>query len=394
MNNRPDQPTIDFIRDNADGDVRTLALKSDKYPGVDMKMALVQIEGRQKARQKVPSWAMTEGVIYPPHLSMEQCSSEMTAIYKAEIIKRIIPDRGLMVDLTAGFGIDFYFIGREFRHAVYVERQEVLCDVAKNNFPLLGMEQTEVVCGDGIDYLNSMKRADLIYIDPARRDSNGGRTIGIKDCTPDVTQIEDVLLTKSEYTLLKLSPMLDWHQVVRDLHNVIEIHIVSVGNECREMLAVMSDKGDDAITVCCANDNSVFSFRSDDTRIPAIACSEDFKYLYEPNSSIMKAGCFGAISEEYDVKSVGNNSHLFVGKRLINDFPGRKFTVNKIFSLNKRDLKENLLGLRQANITVRNFPMTVAELRKKLKLGDGGSVYLFATTLSDGSKAIISCFRC
>lgn len=394
MNNRPNQPTVDFIRDNANGDVRTLALKTDKYPGVDMKVALVQIEGRQKARQKVPLWADTEGVIYPPHLSMEQCSSEMTAIYKAQIAKRLIADRGLMVDLTAGFGIDFYFIGRDFRHAIYVERQEVLCDVANNNFPLLGMEQAEVVCGDGTGYLESMKRADLIFIDPARRDANGGRTIGIKDCTPDITLIEDLLLAKSEYTLLKLSPMLDWHQVVRDLHHVKEVHIVSVSNECREMLVVMSDKDSDGITVYCANDNSVFKFRSDDVRIPAIACSEEFKYLYEPNSSIMKAGCFGAISDEYDVQSLGNNSHLFVGNSLINDFPGRKFMVNKIFSLNKRDIKDNLSGLCQANITVRNFPMSVAELRKKLKLRDGGSVYLFATTLSDGSKVIINCSRC
>jgi hypothetical protein len=394
MNDRLDQPTIDFIRDNIDRDVRFLALKAAKYPGVDMKKALVQIEGRQKARQKIPSWAATEGVIYPPHLSMEQCSSEMTALYKAQIAKRLITDRGLMVDLTAGFGIDFYFIGCEFRHAVYVERQEVLCDVAKNNFLLLGMKQIEVFCGDGIDYLESMKRMDLIFIDPARRDANGGRTIGLKDCTPDITLIEDTLLAKSEYILLKLSPMLDWHQVMRELRNVIEIHIVSVGNECREMLAVMSDKGSDGITIYCTNDNSVFKFRSDNVRIPAISCSEDFKYLYEPNSSIMKAGCFGAISEEYHVKSVENNSHLFVGKSFINDFPGRKFVINKIFSLNKRDLKDNLSGLSQANITVRNFPMTVAELRKKLKLRDGGSVYLFATTLSDGSKVIINCSRC
>lgn len=394
MNSKPDQPTVDFIRDNADGDVRTLALKTDKYPGVDMKMALVQIEGRQKARQKIPLWADTEGLIYPPHLSMEQCSSEMTAIYKAQIAKRLIADRGLMVDLTAGFGIDFYFIGRDFGHAVYVERQEVLCDVANNNFPLLRMEQAEVVCGDGTGYLESMKRADLIFIDPARRDANGGRTIGIKDCTPDITLIEDLLIAKSEYTFLKLSPMLDWHQVVRDLHHVKEVHIVSVGNECREMLVVMSDKDSDGITVYCVNDNSVFKFRSDDVRIPAIACPEEFRYLYEPNSSIMKAGCFGAISDEYHVESLGNNSHLFVGNSLINDFPGRKFMVNKIFSLNKRDMKENLSGLSQANITVRNFPMSVAELRKKLKLRDGGDVYLFATTLSDGSKVIISCSRC
>lgn len=239
-----------------------------------------------------------------------------------------------------------------------------------------------------------MKRADLIFIDPARRDANGGRTIGIKDCTPDITLIEDLLIAKSEYTFLKLSPMLDWHQVVRDLHHVKEVHIVSVGNECREMLVVMSDKDSDGITVYCVNDNSVFKFRSDDVRIPAIACPEEFRYLYEPNSSIMKAGCFGAISDEYHVESLGNNSHLFVGNSLINDFPGRKFMVNKIFSLNKRDMKENLSGLSQANITVRNFPMSVAELRKKLKLRDGGDVYLFATTLSDGSKVIISCSRC
>jgi hypothetical protein len=389
--------TIEFIHRNASADVKTLALKADKYPEVDMKMALIQIEGRQKARQKLPLWASTDGIIYPLHISLEQCSSEVTAAYKAHLVTRLLSERENMVDLTGGFGIDCYFIGREFSQVTYVERQSQLCEIATNNFHLLGLDGANIVCGDSVSYLRSMSRVDLIFIDPARRNENGGRTIAISDCMPDVTQLEELMLTKSRCVMVKLSPMLDWHQVVRELHHVSEIHIVSVGNECREMIAVLTDEAREEVKVYCVNDAISFEFSSTKENVgPVLADSAAFReddpiqrYLYEPNSSIMKAGCFGLLTEKYDVCALDYNSHLFVADHFIEDFPGRIFVIDKFFSLNKRDVRSCLSDVSHANISVRNFPLTVAELRKRLKLKEGGDCYLFATTLADGRRVII-----
>ena len=231
------EATIAFIRQNADADVRQLALRGTKDPEVDLPFALDQIAGRQTARHKLPSWAAIDGIVYPPHLSMEQCSSEQTARYKA----RLIGSGGTMVDLTGGFGVDFSFLARGFQRAVYVERQEQLCAIARENFRLLGLSQAEVVCADSTDYLQTMSPVDFIYADPARRDNHGARTYGISDCTPDVLALRDLLLSKARRVLLKLSPMLDWRKAVSDLGEqyVREVHIVSVGNECKELLLLL-----------------------------------------------------------------------------------------------------------------------------------------------------------
>lgn len=394
MNKEANQSTKDFILANAGGDVRSLALQQDKYPDVDMKYALVQIEGRQKARRKLPKMAAVEGIIYPPLLSMEQCSSEQTADYKAEIAKRLLSERDTMVDLTGGFGIDCYYIGNCFRHAVYVERQEVLCAAVRTNFPLLHFCQAEVICGDGMAYLDRIRHVNLIYLDPARRDSHGGRTIAIGDCTPDVTQAEEALVRKSDVVIIKLSPMLDWHQVVSELKHTAEIHIVSVGNECREMIAVLRRAAVDAVDVYCSDDTHLFTFRSGEEKIiPPLSSLQDAVYLYEPNSSLMKAGCFGVLARRYGLESVAVNSHLLVSGSLVADFPGRTFKVESMFAPNKREIKTHLQDLKQANIAVRNFPLSVADLRRKLKLRDGGNVYLFATTLADGSFRIFRCVK-
>jgi hypothetical protein len=395
MSNKVNQATKDFISINSSGDVRLLALKADKYPDVDIKYALVQIEGRQKACRKLPRMAAVEGIIYPQHLSMEQCSSELTANYKAEIAKRLVPDMANMVDLTGGFGIDCYYIGRQFKSVVYVERQEELCNAVKNNFPLLDFCQAEVICGDGMEYLNNLHHVNLIYIDPARRDNNGGRTFAISDCTPNVVQSEAILVDKSDMVMIKLSPMLDWHQVVSELKYTSEIHIVSIGNECREMIAVLHGHADGMVNVYCCNDNNVFSFCSGEEKTPPpLASLSDAVYLYEPNSSLMKAGCFGLLTQRYALKSVAANSHLLVSDKMVNDFPGRKFLIKSVFAPNKREIKIHLQNIKQANIAVRNYPLSAVELRKRLKLKDGGDVYLFATTLADGTYRIFHCVKC
>ena len=387
------EATAVFIRKFADADVRQMALQGAKYPGVDLPFALDQIAGRQTARRKLPSWAAIEGIVYPPHLSMEQCSSEQTARYKAQISG----SGDTMADLTGGFGVDFSFMAQGFQRAVYVERQEHLCDIARENFRLLGLRQAEVVCGDSVDYLQAMSPVDIIYLDPARRDSHGGRTYGISDCTPDVLSLRNLLTAKARRVLVKLSPMLDWRKAVGDIGEelVREVHIVSVANECKELLVVMEaeptpDPSPREGRLVCVNDDSCF-----EVALP-LSCESPLPWggvrgglLYEPNASIMKAGCFAEVAQRFGITQIAQNSHLFTSEEPVEGFPGRSFQIEAVTSMNKRELRQHLQGLTQANITVRNFPLSVAELRRRLKLGEGGDTYIFATTLADKSHALL-----
>jgi hypothetical protein len=379
------QATKDYIKKHAEGDVRQLALQGTKDPEVDLTFALEQIAGRQKAKTKLPSWAETEGIIYPPHLSMEQCSSEQTARYKASIVG----DRALVVDLTAGFGVDLAFISQGFKRAVHVERQPQLCAISSENYQLLGLNHIEVVCGDGIDYLHQLGHADMIFMDPARRDEHGGRTYGIADCTPNVLELRDELLEKADRVMLKLSPMLDWRKAVEDLGNVSEVHIVSVDNECKELLLII-EKEEKPLKVICVNNGSIFEVKGESQR--GISYSEgERRYLFEPNASVMKAGCFDELQSRFPVVQLDKNSHLFVADKDIDDFPGRRFIIERTTSMNKRDLKAALEGISKANVTVRNFPISVAELRKRLKLKEGGEVFIFATTVEGNSHQLFIC---
>ena len=388
------QATIDFIRVHAEADVRQLALQGTKNPEVDLTFALDQIAGRQKAKSKLPSWAAIDGMTYPPHLSMEQCSSEQTARYKASIAGK----GALVVDLTAGFGVDLAFISQSFQQAVHIERQASLCAISSENYKLLGLNHIEVVCTDGVDYLHQLDHADLIFLDPARRDNHGARTYGIADCTPNVLELRDELLQKADRVMLKLSPMLDWRKAVEDLGNVNEVHIVSVDNECKELLLILS-KEEKPLKLFCVNNNQVFDgvtggrffcdTARDVTKEPSPCYTPHF--LFEPNASIMKAGCFALLEQRYNVSQLDKNSHLFVSDSDISDFPGRRFIIEKTTSMNKRELKAALDGINRANITVRNFPLSVAELRKRLKLKDGGDHYLFATTVAGNQHQLFLC---
>ena len=379
------QSTLDYIRQHADEDVRQLALRGHKCPDVDLQYALEQIAGRQKARTKLPSWAAIDGIVYPPHLSMEQCSSEATARYKASIAGK----GALFVDLTAGFGVDMALISQGFQKAVHVERQPQLCAISSENFRLLGLNHIEVVCGDGVAYLHTMRHADLLFIDPARRDVHGGRTYDISDCTPNVLEILDEMLEKADRVMIKLSPMLDWRKAVADLGKVNEVHIISVDNECKELLLILS-KTKKPLRVFCVNNDECFEVVEGISSQPR-PLPQDMRYLYEPNASVMKAGCFDLIEQRFGVVQLERNSHLFVSDKEISGFPGRQFLIEKRTSMNKRELKATLADVDQANITVRNFPMSVAELRKRLKLKEGGDVYIFATTISDEGHQLLVC---
>lgn len=463
------QATIDFIRQHQDEDVRQLAFLGSKYPDVDMPFALDQIRGRQMARTKLPRWANIDGIIYPPHISMEQCSSEVTAMYKAELAARLVKknqqnarighslEKINFLDMTGGFGVDFSYIAARLGvKSMYVERQAHLCEAAKENFERLGLKNAIVKNGDGVEVLHtfglqedespqnapnaesyqgrSAKPLQLIFIDPARRDDAGNKVVSLQDCIPDVTLLQDEMLEKSDFVIIKLSPMLDWHRAVNELKQVREVHIVSTGNECKELLLVLSSSlGDKAksstevdeahvsetddetshLKVYCINDNQVMSYDETDKSVVNIAsgkecgivrlekCSNEENdlpqdnckplYLYEPNASLMKAGCFGVISSRYGVKMLAKNSHLFVSEDPVADFPGRSFRIKAVSSFNKKDLKRQLSGITKANIATRNFPLSVTELRKRLKLKDGGDTYIFATTLSDESHVLFIC---
>ena len=389
----------EFIREHRHEDVRQLALQAARYPDIDMQLALQQIAGWQTACTKLPEWAATDGIIYPPRLSMEQCSSEATAKYKAKVLD---PTPSTVIDLTGGFGVDFSYMARGFQKAVYVERQPHLCEAARHNFQLLGLENAEVVCGDGVEYLknlpspfNAQSRL-TIYLDPARRDENGKKTYAISDCTPDVVALKDLLLEKAGRVMIKLSPMLDWHKAVDDLGEVVEVHIVSVDNECKELLLVLAKNPAAPLRVVCANirhdaETELFEFfpSNDNLSIPLFPTLRERDFLYEPNASIMKAGCFAEVAHCFGVQPTGSNSHLFLSPQFLPDFPGRKFQIEKVTSMNKKELKHVIGGLTKANITVRNFPLSVAELRKRLKLADGGDTYIFATTLGEKDHVLL-----
>lgn len=401
--------TSEFIQQYRNDDVRQLAFLASKYPEVDAVFALDQIRGWQIAQTKLPRWAMVDGLQYPPHLSMEQCSSEPTADYKAAVARRLASEslrtneKALFVDITGGFGVDFSYIASTLDiKAVYVERNEVLCNLARHNFPLLGLDKAEVVCGDGEEYAKKLEKATMIYIDPARRDEHGARTYGIEDCTPNILELLPMLMQKADYVVVKLSPMLDWHSAVAAVDGcldgsscVTEVHIVSLANECKELLMVVAH-GKQKLKVVCVNGNQQFAYCPDEDVAPVSYSDSEAdaivdSYLFEPNASIMKAGCFQALAAKYGVCGVGRNSHLFVSKTDVAEFPGRRFVVEAMSTMNKKELKRTLANITKANITTRNFPLSVAELRKRLKLKDGGDVYLFATTLADDSHVILVC---
>lgn len=487
------QATLDFIRQHQDDDVRQLAFLGSKYPEVDMPFALDQIRGRKMARVKLPRWASIDGIIYPPHISMEQCSSEQTALYKAELAARLLglspsssengeekekesenasnlhlseicefAGKGVVdsefakneatckkqqilteseenvneikgephggdfseetgfVDLTGGFGVDFSYIASRLGvKSMYVERQAHLCEAAKENFGRLGLKNAIVKNGDGIEVLHSFaskKEAaasdslgitedqsqsllktnlglKLIFIDPARRDDAGNKVVSLKDCTPDVTLLQEEMLSKADYVIIKLSPMLDWHRAVSELNCVQEVHIISVNNECKELLLVLSARNMGNLRIYCVNDAQSFVCDESDMETSSVKIApstlEEMQYLYEPNASLMKAGCFGVLSGRYDARMLSKNSHLFVSMAPIEAFPGRSFRIIAISSFNKKELKRHLSGITKANIATRNFPLSVAELRKRLKLKDGGETYIFATTLSDESHVLV-----
>ena len=413
--------TAEFIREYRERDIRQLALQATRFPDVDMPYALDQIQGWQIARRKLPKWAACDGVIFPPHLSMEQCSSEPTAQYKLNLAMEWttlnselstqncrrqqfktqnskFKTSTRMTDLTGGFGVDFSFTSCAFAAATYVERSEQLCHIVEHNLPLLGLNNATVVCADAVEYLSTVEPQTMLFLDPARRDEHGAKTVMLADCTPDVVQLLPKLLEKSRFTMLKLSPMLDWHKAVDDLQGTVrEVHIVSVGGECKELLLVLSTVVESELKVYCADlstasDTSSLFVYTPGSSAPVANSklkTQNSKFVHEPNASIMKAGCFDELAAAYGVSPVSRNSHLFLSDEPVEGFPGRSFVVERVTTMNKSELRKALVGIEKANIATRNFPLTVAELRKRLKIKDGGDVYIFATTTAEGEHLLL-----
>lgn len=392
--------TQQFIREHQSDDIRALALQAKKYPNVDMPTAITQIAGRQTAAEKIPSWKEIEDIWYPKHLSLEQCSSEITARYKASLLQG-----ESLTDLTAGFGIDCSFLAAGFQSVTYVERQEELCEIAVHNFPILNLNHITVKNEDGVDHLKAMSPVDCIFLDPARRNEHGGKTVAISDCEPDVAELEELLLSKANQVMVKLSPMLDLSLALKELRHTQEVHILSVNNECKELLLLLGQEPPaeqnppEEVPIHCVNlftkgvqEKQHFVFtREQEQRSECMYTDTLGSYLYEPNTSLLKAGAFRSIAAAYPIKKLHPNSHLYTSDVLITDFPGRAFRIINQCSFNKKEIKESLSDLKKANITVRNFPATVAELRKRINLAEGGDTYLFASTLNNGQKILLRC---
>lgn len=403
------EATQDFIREHRDDDVRALALRTLSRPDIDLTAALQQIEGRQLARRKLPEWGVREGLWFPPRLGMEQCSSEAAARYKRKVVEALLQreetvgtDRArVLTDLTGGFGVDFAYLAPLFRRAVYVERIPHLCRLAAHNFEQLSLTGAEVVNGDGVEYLRTMSSVDVLFVDPARRDGLGRKTVMPADCEPDVEALQTLLREKGRHIIIKLSPMLDVQAALQRLQGITEVHIVSVEGECKEMLLTMQRQPETTdVRIRCVNlsdkeaENSSFAFTpQEEAQAICPYAGAPSTYLYEPGAALLKAQAYRLPAVRYGLHKLHPNSHLYTSEQRIDNFPGRVFRVEASSGFGKKELKQLLKGYTQANLTVRNFPATTAELRKRLRLTDGGGTYLFATTVADGRHLLIRCVK-
>lgn len=382
--------TEQFIAAHREDDVRQLALRVRQYPDVDAAFALEQIEGWQKARHKLPSLAQTEGWQWPKRLSMEQCSSEETARLKRRIAGSV--RRG--ADLTGGFGIDTYYLSEGAEEWHYVEMQEALCRTAAHNFGLTD-RRIRVHHTTAEQFLAEMPKMDLLFLDPARRDGHGGKVFRLQDCTPDLTQLYPALMEKTERLMVKLSPMLDLQEALRHLPDAREVYIISIRNEVKELLIVCRESQPAAameiaaVNLLPARDpgqpmrEEVFRFREEDEAAASaelLSSSDSLSgYLYEPNAAILKAGAFRLISARFGLRKLAVSTHLYHSEQLLDDFPGRAFRITGIAD---KSNQKSLSG-QQANILTRNYPLPPEELKKKLKLKDGGERYVIGARLGD-----------
>ncbi len=403
-----DESTWMFIDEHLNEDVRQLALQKKKYNDIDFEFALQQIQGRQKTRDKLPSMGSIPRFVFPPSLALEQCSSETTAQYKVSFVEELmygdvthaVCDHCTMADLTGGFGVDTLYLSGLFETCHYVEPQSQLCDILSYNLKLV-QKHNVVVHQDTMEhYVENMDAVDFIYLDPSRRDLLGRKVSGLEACTPNVLQYKDMLLHKADMLMLKLSPMLDIKRALNKLPETRDVIVMAVEGECKELVLVLTKDTADTLLYHAVNllpdkddfteINFDFTEEEEKSAVPQLS-GKLYTYLYEPNAAILKAGGFKCIATRFNLKKLHQHSHLYTSDTLLKDFPGRIFNVQDVFTI--KEAKTALRNVKKANVAIRNFPMCADELKRCLKLKDGGDVYLFGTTLKNGQKSIVSCTK-
>ncbi len=379
-----------FITANIGADSSKLALQKNPFPEVNWIAILNQIAAKTKAKYKLPTFFKTENIIYPSKISVEQTSSEKTALYKSSIVSG-----ATLIDLTGGFGVDDLYFSKVVKNVIHCEIDTELSNSVKYNFEILGIRNIQCELGDSNSYLEKIQfKLDWIYIDPSRRNDIKGKVFMLKDCLPNVTELLTFYFTKTDNILIKTSPILDISSGLLELSNVKCIHIVAVDNEVKELIWELS-KGfiDNARikTVNITNEKTEqFSFELNSNNHFS-NYSLPKKYLYEPNSAIMKSGGFDEIGIQYQLDKLHQHSHLYTSDEKI-EFPGRIFEVQNAISYAKNEMK-SFLENKIANITTRNFPESVEEIRKKWKIKDGGNSYCFFTTDMNNHKIVLICTK-
>lgn len=379
-----------FIKNNLNTDIVSVLLKKSDFNTISSKELAEQIEAKNKCKYKLPSWYKTKKIYYPNKLNIEQCSSELTAEYKAQIV-----DGKSLVDLTGGFGVDSFYFSKKIEQVFHCEINENLSKIAAHNFDVFGVDNTQVIPLDGLGFLkNSNEVYDWIYVDPSRRSTSKGKVFLLSDCTPDIIAHLELLFKKSKNILLKTSPLLDISSGIKQLKNIKEIHVVAVNNEVKELLWVLQSGFVNEVRVKTINlKKSIkdsYDFTWSEEKRTSLTFTEPQNFLFEPNAAILKAGAFKLIAKDFKVGKFNLHSHLYTSKELVK-FPGRSFKIENVIDYNKKELKK--LSGTKANITVRNFPESVQNIRKRFKIKDGGEDYLFFTTVNNNQFKVIKCAR-
>lgn len=392
--------TAEIIRHYRNEDVARVAIKIASHP--EREFILQQIEGWQRLRHKLPEWTKEKALLYPPRLSAEQCSGQLAAQYKARIAANLPTEKRTFIDLTGGFGVDFYYIARHFEKADFLDRNAELADIAAHNLPLLGLDNARFFVGIAQNYLEYVKgKTDLIYLDPARRDTRGRKVAALADCEPNVLRLLPLLKEKSRFTMLKLSPMLDIAAACRSLQCVSEVHVVAEKGECKDLLFILSHETDPNALSITAADSTFRPFRF--THEEEIACKpayleesmlNEMQYLYDPSSALLKAGALKLPATRFGLVKLHPNTHLYASAACISSFPGRTFRIVSHCGLSKGELrKAGCHAMHQAHLTTRGFPQSTAALRQQLRMSEGGSEYWFATTIANGKKRLFRCTK-
>ncbi|MGB3586935.1 MAG: hypothetical protein WBA23_10365 [Tunicatimonas sp.] len=381
------QPYVQqFIREHESDDPFQLTLQTKRYPDIPIQLVAQQIQARKKAKGKLPEWYQTKGIIFPSQLAMEQCSSEATAKYKSSLVSG-----KTMVDLTGGAGVDTYYLSQSFKQADYVEQNPQLAAIEQHNFSQLGTSSVQTHVSDAATFLSSVNSVDLIYLDPARRNDANQKVFRLSDCSPDVTQLLPYLLKKAKQVMVKTSPMLDINQAAEDLGSVVEIHVVAVNNECKEVLYLLSATAKELPKITATDITSGIAplvFTRQEEAEATIAFAEPQRFIYEPNAAILKAGAFRMIAQQWNLAKLHPNTHLYTSEKLVADFPGRIFKLEAVLSYRKKEVQAHVPD-KKANITTRNFGDPVTIVRKKLGLKEGGDVYLLATRTRANERIIL-----